>query len=170
MTEINQRVKGIAAQIKACAAISNDFLGLAIDTNENNTDNSHINFKVDYCIYESNLPKGITLETIKQLKEYNDDFEAGVLLGVGHLTLDAIKDKPEITSSTALIKREPDSFVSARISIDDDNKHHVKILSFGSHVKEAMPMERVTGEMTQKQIVQKNLLRLYNDALTAVTN
>ncbi len=162
MTEINKRVREIADQVKSSTVFSSDFLGINIDATN---DDTHINFKINKAVYENNLPNDITLETIKNLKEYNSDFEAGVVLGIGEATLSIIENNPKITSSTGIVNKEPDSFISTRINTEDS------FFSFESHVRECMPIERLTGELTQKQLVRRHLTKLYiNSLCKAISN
>ncbi len=177
MTEINKRVRDIADRVKSTTVFSNDFLSINPETKELGTkDSSHVvikiddvNFKVGGDIYEKNLPEGITLETIKNLKEYNSDFEAGVLLGVGESTLKLMKDSSVVMCSTAYISAGPGQGVSTYIGIHEDEDemriNNGSMFSFQSHVKECMPIERLTGEPTQGQLVRKHLKELYTQTL-----
>lgn len=162
MAEINKRVRDIADQVKTSTIFSNSSLTANMD------DSSHVIIEVGNDIYEKNLPDGITLETIKNLKEYNSDFEDGVLLGVGESTLSLVKDSDSVMCTTAFINAGPGKHVSTYIGIHEDpdeTRLNGSKFVFQSRVKENMPIERLTGELNQGQIVRRHLTALYTQTL-----
>lgn len=162
MAEINKRVRDIADQVKTSTIFSNSSLTANMD------DSSHVIIKADNNIYEKNLPDGITLETIKNLEEYNSDFQAGVLLGVGESTLKLMGENSTVMCSTASINSEPGRQISTYIGIHEDPDKDTldgSNFSFNSHIRPNFNTEINTDGLTQGQVVRRHLRELYTKAL-----
>lgn len=162
--EINECIRAIADQVVKSASIENQAISVNPKTNEIFYDPESIFITADKQIYANNLPPNITLEQIQAVKQYNDNFTAGVLLGTAKVALEEMKKRPEVKCATSGVLREDyNTFVNVYVGIhadEDGAPNESELFSFGAQVK-TMGFLPATELMK----VRKHLNQLYIEAL-----
>lgn len=168
-TEISDRVRSIADQVKSSVTYSNEPISNDVETKEfGGEDLTSVVFKVDEeksKIYENNLPDGITLETVEKLKNYDLDFEAGVLLGIGESTLELMKKDNDLMHASVKVNAAPDREVSVYIGTHEDMdeaRMNSSIFGFYSNVRIKSYKERQSSSIPT---VREHLDDIYTKAL-----
>lgn len=165
--KINTRVNSIAKQFVDIAKIEDDFLVFDTEAKKPGTktmDSFRVTGTED--LYQVNLPEGITLETLKTIDDYNKDFNAGCLLGLGNFTANEINKNKDIFYSACYTPMTDRQTLSTSVFIQSGiYDKEIIDLRFDSNIKENLPPERETGEATQKEHVQMHLRELYLNAL-----
>ena len=111
-------------------------------------------------IYKNNLPSGVTLESIKVIEDYNRDFEAGIILGVGRMALQLANQNELIESitTTVTIGNTKTMQVDVEITNNETEQSSFEIISNLSTIE--------NGTQEQKEIVREYLTSLYINAMT----
>ncbi len=83
-------------------------------------------------LYENNLPQGLTIDTIKQVSEYNTSFIAAGAYAFGKLAVEAMEGNKQLEKATAELKRGVKDAVSYNI---DRKKDWVNRLGDGATIE-----------------------------------
>lgn len=160
LSKINPRTIAIAEDFRNNVKVFNDITSIDEIKEQVTINEALVNLAGNDNIYKNNLPSGVTLETIKVIEDYNRDFEAGIILGVGTLALDLANQNELIESitTTVTIANSKTMQVDVEITNNENSQSNFEIISTLSNTED--------GTQEQKEVVREYLTSLYINAMT----
>ena len=129
--EINDSIRALAEKIKAGISIDKT-TGLGTETGTPGK------------LFRTNLPKGITVDSVKEVNDYTSDFVAAVTLAAGEMSIDALKENSKLDKCKTKVKTMNRNVIETSVARgrgSKDYKHGEQIKDENGNVTDTIPVD-----------------------------